>query len=105
MHRSDNEFDSILLLEVLEHLEDPAAALREIFRVARHSVVVSVPNEPLWRILNFMRGKYWSDWGNTPGHINHWSRAEFISLISQFGEIISVHSPKPWTIIHAKVKT
>ncbi|PCJ24453.1 MAG: methyltransferase type 11 [SAR86 cluster bacterium] len=104
MHRSDNEFDCVLLLEVLEHLDDVETALKEIFRVARHTVILSVPNEPLWRILNFMRGKYWSDWGNTPGHLNHWSRREFIKLVGNFGDIVSIYSPTPWTIIQVKVK-
>lgn len=104
MHREDGEFDLVLLLEVLEHLDDFETALAEIFRVAKHSVVVSVPNEPLWRTLNFMRGKYWSNLGNTPGHINHWSRNELIKLVSQYGNIQAVYKPIPWTIIHAHVK-
>lgn len=104
MHRADSAFNCVLLLEVLEHLEDFEKALSEIFRVAQHSVIISVPNEPLWRILNFLRGKYWSDWGNTPGHINHWSRLGFSDLVQKYGEIISIQSPMPWTIIHAKVR-
>lgn len=104
MHREDGEFDCVLLLEVLEHLEDFELALSEIFRVAKHDVVISVPNEPLWRLLNFMRGKYWSDWGNTPGHINHWSRTRLLNLVSKYGDIQSVYSPTPWTIVHARAK-
>lgn len=104
LQRKDNEFDCVLLLEVLEHLDDFNTALKEIFRVARHSVIISVPNEPLWRILNFLRGKYWSDWGNTPGHLNHWSRRDLIALIARYGDIQSVHTPTPWTIVHATVK-
>ena len=104
MHRSDNEFECVLLLEVLEHLDDFEKALEEIFRVAAKTVVVSVPNEPLWRILNFLRGKYWDDWGNTPGHINHWSKREFANLIRPYGNIVSIQNPIPWTIIHAEVK-
>jgi len=103
LQRQDNEFDCIMLLEVLEHLDNYEQALYEIFRVARKSVIISVPNEPLWRILNFCRGKYWSDWGNTPGHINHWSPTKFAKLISQYGTIVEIHKPLPWTIIHAKV--
>jgi 2-polyprenyl-3-methyl-5-hydroxy-6-metoxy-1,4-benzoquinol methylase len=74
MHRNDKEFDCVFLLEVLEHLENPEAALKELYRVASRYVVVSVPNEPLWSTLNLLRGKYVSEFGNTPGHINHWSR-------------------------------
>jgi 2-polyprenyl-3-methyl-5-hydroxy-6-metoxy-1,4-benzoquinol methylase len=99
MHRADDEFDCILLLEVLEHLENVDLALSEIFRVARQTVIISVPNEPLWRILNFMRGKYWREWGNTPGHINHWSKKPLVKLLAQHGNIKAVLSPTPWTIV------
>jgi ubiquinone/menaquinone biosynthesis C-methylase UbiE len=105
MHREDGEFDCVLLLEVLEHLDDYETALAEIFRVANHSVVISVPNEPLWRILNFLRGKYWPDWGNTPGHVNHWSSSKFVELIGKYGDVQTVYKPTPWTIVHALVKT
>ena len=105
LQRKDDEFDCILLLEVLEHLEDYEKALEEIFRVARNSVIVSVPNEPLWRVMNFLRGKYWGDWGNTPGHINHWSTSEFTKLIANHGQIVKVFKPVPWTIILAKVSS
>ena len=104
MQRADNAFDCVLLLEVLEHLDDFEEALSEIFRVARHCVIVSVPNEPLWRMLNLLRGKYWSAWGNTPGHINHWSRRSFSELVQNYGDVETIQSPGPWTIIHAKVR-
>ena len=102
MQRADNEFDALLLLEVLEHLDNYEQALSELFRVARQYVIVSTPNEPIWRILNFMRGKYWSDWGNTPGHINHWSSRQLVNLVSRFGEVVAVKKPLPWTIILAR---
>lgn len=102
LQRPDNAFQCVLMLEVLEHLDDVETALAELFRVAETSVVVSVPNEPLWRILNFARGKYWSALGNTPGHINHWSPSAFRKLIGRHGRIVSVHKPLPWTIIHAR---
>ncbi len=105
LQRLDNEFDCVMLLEVLEHLDDFELALAEIFRVASHSVVVSVPNEPLWRMLNFLRGKYWSAWGNTPGHINHWSRRGIVQLVQKYGTVTSVQNPTPWTIVHARVKS
>lgn len=99
LDRQQNEFDCVLLLEVLEHLEDFELALEEVFRVAKNRVIVSVPNEPLWRALNFLRGKYWSDWGNTPGHINHWSTSSFQQLVGKHGNVLKVYKPVPWTIL------
>ena len=46
----DDSFDLVLAIEVLEHVPDPAAALRELGRVARRDVVLSVPREPIWRV-------------------------------------------------------
>ena len=37
-------------------------------------LLVSVPREPLWRALNVARGAYLRELGNTPGHVNHWSK-------------------------------
>jgi ubiquinone/menaquinone biosynthesis C-methylase UbiE len=45
---------TVLLSEVLEHLEDPASALREAMRVASQSVIVSVPHEPWFRLGNLL---------------------------------------------------
>ena len=45
---------------------------------ARRHLLVSVPREPLWRGLNMARGAYLKDLGNTPGHVNHWSKRTFV---------------------------
>lgn len=41
---SDKSFDTVTLLEVLEHLENPLEALIEARRVARQKIIISVPN-------------------------------------------------------------
>jgi len=103
LNRDDNEFDCIFMLEVLEHIKEYKLALSELFRVSRKYVVISVPNEPFWRILNVLRGKYLKDWGNTTGHINHWSSSKFSRLISQYGKVMKVYTPVPWIIVLARV--
>jgi hypothetical protein len=71
----------------------------EMARVARSHILVSVPREPLWRGLNMARGAYIKQLGNTPGHVNHWSKRSFVSMLSQHGTIEEARSPFPWTMV------
>ena len=65
-------------------------------RVARGGhLLVSVPREPLWRGLNMARGAYIKDLGNTPGHLNHWSRKAFVELLGRHGTVEEIRSPVP----------
>jgi 2-polyprenyl-3-methyl-5-hydroxy-6-metoxy-1,4-benzoquinol methylase len=96
---ADNEFDMACAIEVLEHVPDPAQTLSEMARVARRWLLVSVPREPLWRMLNMARGAYLRDLGNTPGHVNHWSKVGFCSLLQNYGKVHEVRKPFPWTMV------
>ena len=96
---ADGEFDLAAAIEVLEHVPDPEATLAEMARVATGHLLVSVPREPLWRGLNMARGAYWRDLGNTPGHVNHWSKRGFVSLLSRYGTVEEARSPFPWTML------
>lgn len=101
---ADDQFDLILGIEVLEHVNDPEAALREIERVARRDVVLSVPREPIWRVANVARGKYLSSFGNTPGHVQHWSSGGFTALVGRHFDVLDVVKPFPWTMVRARVR-
>jgi 2-polyprenyl-3-methyl-5-hydroxy-6-metoxy-1,4-benzoquinol methylase len=94
-----DEFELASAIEVLEHVPDPERTLREMARCARRHLLVSVPREPLWRMLNLARGAYWPALGNTPGHLNHWSARSFARLLSRHGEIVELRSPLPWTML------
>jgi 2-polyprenyl-3-methyl-5-hydroxy-6-metoxy-1,4-benzoquinol methylase len=96
---ADGEFDMATAIEVLEHVPDPERTVSEMARVAKRWVLVSVPREPLWRGLNMARGAYLKDLGNTPGHINHWSKRSFVSMLSRHGTVEEVRSPFPWTMV------
>ena len=100
---ADDEFDLAAAIEVLEHVPEPEATLAEMARVARSHLLVSVPREPLWRGLNMARGAYWRDLGNTPGHVNHWSKRGFVSLLSRYGAVEEARSPFPWTMLLVRV--
>ncbi|MEN1971442.1 class I SAM-dependent methyltransferase [Luteimonas sp. MJ204] len=95
----DKSIDMLVMLEVLEHLDRPLEALQELARVARKNVLISTPSEPLWRILNMARGKYVAAFGNTPGHINHWSGRSLRHVVSPWFKVVSYRQPVPWTIL------
>jgi len=99
---NDSSFDLVLACEVLEHLGNPEGALLEICRVTRGFVLISVPWEPVWRILNVLRGKYLTRLGNTPGHIQHFSRRGIRRLVIRRFEITAERNPFPWTMLLAR---
>jgi len=100
---ADRQFDLAAAIEVLEHVPEPEATVAEMARVARRHLLVSVPREPLWRALNLARGAYVRSLGNTPGHVNHWSKREFFSLLSRHGTVEQARSPFPWTMLLVRV--
>jgi 2-polyprenyl-3-methyl-5-hydroxy-6-metoxy-1,4-benzoquinol methylase len=100
---ADREFDLSAAIEVLEHVPDPERTLAEMARVAAGHLLVSVPREPLWRALNVARGAYLTDLGNTPGHVNHWSRRGFVRLLERYGRVVELRSPFPWTMLLVQV--
>lgn len=105
LKRKDESLDLVFLLEVLEHLDYPETALQELSRVVKPGgyLILGVPREPLWRVLNMARLKYLKDFGNTTGHLNHWSKKSLIKHVSEnFHDVIEVRSPLPWTLVLAR---
>ncbi|HEY2317168.1 MAG TPA: class I SAM-dependent methyltransferase [Solirubrobacteraceae bacterium] len=100
----DGEFELVAATEVLEHVTDPERALAEMARVAGRYLLVSVPHEPLWRALNMARGAYLRQLGNTPGHLNHWTRRSFVSLLGRYGDVVETRAPFPWTMLLVAVR-
>lgn len=94
----------ILCCEVLEHLQEPERALKRLHQLADPYLIASVPREPLWSLLNLARGAYISRFGNTPAHIQRWSKSGFVKFLSQLFDIIKVESPTPWTLVLCRRK-
>jgi ubiquinone/menaquinone biosynthesis C-methylase UbiE len=94
----DSGFDLVIACEVLEHLASPEFAIAELARVTRRYALVSVPWEPVWRILNVARGKYLKQLGNTPGHLQNFSRSAIRKLLSEQFTIIEERKPIPWSM-------
>jgi 2-polyprenyl-3-methyl-5-hydroxy-6-metoxy-1,4-benzoquinol methylase len=100
---ADDEFDMASAIEVLEHVPEPERTVAEMARVAERWLLVSVPREPVWRMTNIARGAYLRELGNTPGHVNHWSKASFKRLLSGYGRVEEIRSPFPWTMLLVRV--
>ena len=98
----DRRFDMVLCLEVIEHLSDPGLALRELVRVSRKDTVISVPNEPLFRLTNLARGKYLRRWGDHPEHCQHWNRSSLTELLTRSAEVVEVKTSYPWLIARCR---
>ena len=89
----------ILCCEVLEHLEFPERALDILAGIANPYLIASVPQEPLWHILNILRGNYLGSLGNTPGHLQHWSKNGFLRFLEKRFELLNIETPFPWTMV------
>lgn len=99
-----DSFDLVLALEMLEHVDEPDTVLAEIARVATGPVIISVPWEPVWRAGNLARGRYLKDLGNTPGHIQHYSRRAIQQRIERHLDVVAIRRPFPWTFVLAQAR-
>jgi len=100
----DGSFDLVFCLEVLEHLHEPRQAIRELARVSKRAVIVSVPHEPWFSTMNAARGKNHDQRprGSDPDHRNLWTRKAFEAFIGKELEIVWLGGSLPWTICVAR---
>jgi SAM-dependent methyltransferase len=72
---ADTTFDAVVLLDVLEHLSDAGALMREIFRVLRRggTVVIMVPAGP----------ELWSYWDEMHGHQRRYTKETLASVLGE----------------------
>lgn len=96
---ADHSFDVVMCCEVLEHLDNPAAAIAELRRVARRALVLSVPHEPWFRVGSLARGKHVATWGNHPEHVQHWDARTFPAFLGRQGlHRGRLRCPFPWLL-------
>ena len=101
---ADGSFDLVICLEVLEHLESPWLAVEELARVSSRDILVSVPNQPLFSLANFLRGKNWPTWGDDPEHMQRWWGRSFVSFMGEKVAITRVVYSFPWVIVLGRAK-
>jgi len=96
---ADNFFDLVICSEVLEHLEEPEKALKELKRVSKKYVLLSVPNEPWFRISSLISGKYLKTWGNHPEHVQNWTAGQFVKMVGKYFKVLEITNGFPWIIV------
>lgn len=88
---TDNEFDTVALINTLEYVDDPVLTLKEAFRVARRNVLLGVFNKySLGRIHRFLEG-FWKE--------SLYERARFFGVFQlqrMTGRILSGAVPIYW---------
>jgi predicted SAM-dependent methyltransferase len=75
--RPDKSFDVVSCCELLEHVDDPLAVLKEALRLAKYRVVITCPNEHLWpeALKPF----------TNPGHKRFYTRETLTALLNDLG--------------------
>lgn len=98
------KFDAVIALEILEHIENSEQALLNLRKLNAAYFLISVPHEPFFRVLNFLRARHWKRLGNHPEHLHTWGRGEFKRIISRHFLVKKDYSSFPWTIFLATKK-
>lgn len=97
-------FDLLVVAEVLEHVPDTHAMLRELVDVSRRYVLITVPNEPIFRTANFFRGKNLTRFGNPEDHIHHFNMKSLKELLYEyFSEVVLKTNSTFWLMANCRL--
>lgn len=79
----DNSFDTVVMLDILEHLYDPQSLLREAARVSKKNIIVGVPNfSSLPARLQVLRGRVPENNQPKKGHVYWFNLPVLLNLFS-----------------------
>jgi SAM-dependent methyltransferase len=81
----NKSYELVFSSQVLEHLKGPAKPLNEFARVGNAWLLLSVPYEPVFRILTWFSVKL--GLGGDPGHVNHWTAESFRTFTRTVGHL------------------
>lgn len=88
----------VLCLEVVEHLDDPDAAVSRVLEWTSSDALISVPWEPWFRLGNLMRGRHVARLGNHPEHLQQFSPRTFSELLGRHAASHEVWTCFPWIL-------
>jgi len=95
-------FDLVIASQVLEHLPDPSRALNRLVELCSGRLLLTVPLEPWFRILNLLRGRDLRRLGNHPEHVNLWTFLRFRDFVADHAEVVRAYCVFPFTVVVAR---
>lgn len=99
-------YDIVLWLEVMEHLEHPEKVLREINKLKFEKLIISVPWEPIFRLVvllgNFYSWDKIKNLGRNKNHVQHFNKQKLKNLLKKFFKIQEMVYQFPWIFVVAR---
>ncbi|MFC1606601.1 class I SAM-dependent methyltransferase [Candidatus Latescibacterota bacterium] len=86
MDMPDNSLDAALFMEVIEHLEEPEAALTELYRVIKPGgkIILVFPNDAMFKIARIMTLRF-REASYDPGHLQQWTPGKASAILRNVG--------------------
>ena len=86
---ADKSVDAVVFMEVIEHLEHPEAAIKEIRRILKLNgkLITVFPNDGFFKIARLLTLKF-KEAGYDPGHVKQWTQGEMKRFLNQWGFLV-----------------
>lgn len=97
------QFELVMAIEVLEHLDEPMRYLEHLVLLSRKYLLITVPHEPWFRLLNLLRGRYLAGFGNHPEHVKHWNVKSLGQFVDRCVVVERLYGAFPWVVLVGKV--
>lgn len=90
---NDNSFDTVIMFEILEHVQDPDRILKEAKRVAKKNILITVPNCEGFEKL----GSYGLTYNHflAMDHINFFTKKDLENLLSNHFDNFKITEEEP----------
>ncbi|MEY4668330.1 MAG: hypothetical protein RL518_1029 [Pseudomonadota bacterium] len=101
---SERRFDLVIASQILEHMPDAPTTLRQLSALSNQFLLLTVPHEPWFQVMNLLRFRDISRLGNHPEHINRWSLSRFCKLVQEHMDLVHATTSFPFILVLARTR-